>query len=393
LMIVAAQRVLGLRISSTLGALWPGAVAAVGVVVGAGAVRISSGLPPILVLIGGTVCGSVGAVIALAVFSRGTLREVWSIAVVLRKSRLGATGAPTAGPVSSRAEEPREAQPGGGYEGSGAPAAIGGADRVGRRSLPAWRARGSAPRRSPRGPSRPRHHVPRAVFVALRPLFRYSYQREAWILVGVGERYGPVLRSAHGDFPAKVAAARHGWRLVSPRRPAGSWPRLAALLLTGVLVAALLGFTIARATGGGHSTPAPVKHGSGTVLPAGPSSTYATGLNAALSKLNAVRSSAGSQLRSARDAAAQAKAADVLAAAHAAAASELLRLDAGAAAAANSAVATALRMTADDYRALALAAASGNAGGYSAASSSLTRAAQALNSALARLSGLGYQVT
>ena len=56
------------------------------------------------------------------------------------------------------------------------------------------------------------------------------------------------------------------------------------------------------------------------------------------------------------------------------------------------AVAAALRLTADDYHALAVAAARGNAGGYRAASSSLNRAAQALNSALIRLSGQGYQV-
>ena len=48
LMVIAARRVLGLRISSTLGTLWPGTVAAVGVVVGAGAVRILSGWPPVL---------------------------------------------------------------------------------------------------------------------------------------------------------------------------------------------------------------------------------------------------------------------------------------------------------------------------------------------------------
>ena len=111
-----------------------------------------------------------------------------------------------------------------------------------------------------------------------------------------------------------------------------------------------------------------------------------------LNKLNAVRSSAGSQLRSARTAAAQARAADALAAAHAAAASELSGLNAGAAAPANAAVATALRMTSDDYRALAVAAARGNAADYTAASGSLTRAAQALNSALIQLSDLGYQV-
>jgi hypothetical protein len=41
--------------------------------------------------------------------------------------------------------------------------------------------------------ARRRHDVAPAVLVALRPLFRYSAQRDAWILRGVGARRGPVL--------------------------------------------------------------------------------------------------------------------------------------------------------------------------------------------------------
>ena len=523
LMIITAQRVLGVRITSTLRALWPGTVAAAGVIVGAGAVRISSGLPPILVLIAGTVCGIVGAVVALALLSQGTLREVWSLFGALRKRRSVAAVAVAAGAVSERAEEPGDLPADASSE-SGAPIGVAGADRSRRRARRTWRERGSAPSRSRRDPTRRRRDVPRAVFVALRPLFRYSYQREAWILVGVGERYGPVLRSAGVELPAPAPAVRFGQR-GAPGRGEGIRPRVAVLWLVAVVIAALLGFTIARATGTGHSSPAPARHvsagslsitlpsgwrrqtpqadpqlglgdelalapassggmlligrtvtansdllpqgllsslavaptpqivslgrisfyrylnlsprgqstaetvyaapttlgtvlgvcvtrhapagfarscelvlaslrlGSGTVLALGPSSSYATGLNAVLSKLNAVRSSAGSQLGSARDAAAQANAANALAAAHAAAAAELARLDAGTATAANSAVASALRMTADAYRALAVAAATGNAHGYSAASSAVTGAAQTLKSALARLSALGYQVT
>jgi lipopolysaccharide exporter len=545
LMVVTAQRVLGVPIRSTLAALWPGSVAAVGVVAGAGAVRTWSGLPPLLELIAGTVIGAVGAVIALALLSPGTLRQAWSLAAVVLERRSRASRATTVAAVSSLADQFGELQPDSGPE-PAASTGMDGAHRAARRPLQALGARVKHPGRAaqgedhpanlgpkrgsrwllgPRGgASRPRHDVPRAVFLALRPLFRYSYQHEAWILVGVGERYGPVLRSPDGELPAEAPAARYGQRREAPLRPDGIRPRLRVLWLSGILITALLGFTFARATVDGHSPPAPDKHvsagllqvtfpsgwrrqtpranpqlslndelalapasgggmlvigrtttadsdllpqsllasltvaprpqtvtlgkvsfyrylnlsprgqntsetvyatpttvgtvlgvcltrhappgfaascelalaslrlASGTVLALGPSSSYAAGLNAVLSKLNAVRSSAGSQLRSARDASAQARAAEVLAGAHAAAASALLRLDAGTATAANSAVATALRMTADAYRALARAAVSGDAGGYSAASESLTRAANALESALARLNSLGYQV-
>ncbi len=41
---------------------------------------------------------------------------------------------------------------------------------------------------------RPRHEVPPAVLFALRPLFRYSRGRHAWVLRWVGSERGPVLR-------------------------------------------------------------------------------------------------------------------------------------------------------------------------------------------------------
>ena len=41
---------------------------------------------------------------------------------------------------------------------------------------------------------RPRHEVPPAVIFGLRPLFRYSVSRDAWVLRGVGTKHGPVLR-------------------------------------------------------------------------------------------------------------------------------------------------------------------------------------------------------
>ena len=41
---------------------------------------------------------------------------------------------------------------------------------------------------------RTRRQVHPLVLTALRPLFRESYAREAWVLRGVGNRFGPVLR-------------------------------------------------------------------------------------------------------------------------------------------------------------------------------------------------------
>ena len=42
---------------------------------------------------------------------------------------------------------------------------------------------------------RPRHEVPRGVRPLLRPFFRYSYTRDAWVLLGVGRKRGPVIRN------------------------------------------------------------------------------------------------------------------------------------------------------------------------------------------------------
>ncbi len=132
---------------------------------------------------------------------------------------------------------------------------------------------------------------------------------------------------------------------------------------------------------------------SGRILPPDQSETYASALNRALSKLNAARSKAGSQLRLAHSARAQAAAASDLAAAHTAAASALSQLTtAGPATAANAAVIAALRANATAYTALARAAVDNNTAGYSQASSAVSRAGNSLQSALARLGSLGYQV-
>jgi hypothetical protein len=131
---------------------------------------------------------------------------------------------------------------------------------------------------------------------------------------------------------------------------------------------------------------------SGQPLPLGLNVTYAKDLSQVLAKLNVTRSSAGAQLARARDAAAQAKAASQLAAAHNTAAASLLRLDAGPAKTANAALATALRSTGDAYTALSRAASRNDARGYRAAQGSLAKATRAVNAALAQLTKLGYQV-
>jgi len=47
---------------------------------------------------------------------------------------------------------------------------------------------------------RERRHVSPRTITALRPLFRYSTSRDAYVLRGVGRRVGPVLRARSGRF-------------------------------------------------------------------------------------------------------------------------------------------------------------------------------------------------
>jgi O-antigen/teichoic acid export membrane protein len=367
---------------------------------------------------------------------------------------------------------------------------------------------------------RPRHRASPWVLFALRPLIRYSSIRDAWILRGIGERYGPVLRAPR---PASAASGAH-WPDHARSREIGGRLRSVVLVLSCTIVVAVLGFTIARGIGSGpssdaldrHATagllevmfpsdwrrqsPPPTPHlqltdelglapaagggmlvigrtvttdpdllpqsllaslpvapkpqivtlgnvsfyrylnpsprgenksesvyvapttvgtvvglcltqkaaaglasscertlgslrlASGRFLPLGPNTTYAAALNSVINQLNAVRVSAGSQLRTARNADGQAKAANALAAAHARAASELTSLSAGSAAVANSELASALSLTAVAYRSLANAAARDDTQGYDNATASLTRATNALNAALAQLGTLGYRV-
>lgn len=41
---------------------------------------------------------------------------------------------------------------------------------------------------------RPRHYVSRVTLALLRPLLRYSRSRDAYVLRGIGNTRGPVLR-------------------------------------------------------------------------------------------------------------------------------------------------------------------------------------------------------
>ncbi len=376
---------------------------------------------------------------------------------------------------------------------------------------------------------RPRHDVPGAVLLALRPLLRHSAWRDAWILRVVGERYGPVLR--HRPARSAPAPLGVGWRW---RRSEGP-PRLrlrsrsTLLALPAAAVAAVLGFVIAAGFGGGQPLPAldqravsgvvqvsfpsdwrrrtaPViptlsltdelalapaasaasagprlvlgrsatagptllppallaalpqaprpqvvtlgnasfyrylnlsprgvrtresvyalpttagtiiaaciadKPGSGftarcerllatvrlssaKVLALSPSPSYGQALEAALSRLDSVRSSAGTRLSGASAASVQAAAATELADAYHQAAAVLSSLSPGPATAANSAVADALQRSGDAYRALAHATVRSQRRAYASARSSVLSDASALQSALVSLGGFGYQVT
>jgi hypothetical protein len=45
---------------------------------------------------------------------------------------------------------------------------------------------------------RPRRRVPPALLWVLAPIFRRSWARDAWVLRGIGERWGPVLVPRRG---------------------------------------------------------------------------------------------------------------------------------------------------------------------------------------------------
>ncbi len=136
-----------------------------------------------------------------------------------------------------------------------------------------------------------------------------------------------------------------------------------------------------------------VRPTSGSVLTLGPSAAYASGLNAAISDLNLVRTSADPQLSSARTPAGQAKAANRLAAAYKSAAATVSGLSGGPAESANLTLSASLLATSGAYASLARAAAAGDTQGYATASAALSRAQGQLKAAFTQLSQLGYATT
>jgi ATPase family protein associated with various cellular activities (AAA) len=131
----------------------------------------------------------------------------------------------------------------------------------------------------------------------------------------------------------------------------------------------------------------------GTFLPVGLTGTYAQTVTTVIASLNAARASQGAELARPTNSQSAVRAARDLAAAHAAAASALLRVSAGPASTVNASLANALQMSARAYTALALAAAGKDQRAYNAARVSLARASEALRSAFAQLSQLGYRVS
>lgn len=126
---------------------------------------------------------------------------------------------------------------------------------------------------------RPRHEVSPGLLVVLRLLFRYSYWRDAWILRGIGEWHGPVLRPAERPAAAKAgpvpsrAPRIHRHKRSRPIRvrapsavlPLGRTP-LMALALPGIVVAGALGFMMAPGHGARQSLPTLTEHVSSGVL-------------------------------------------------------------------------------------------------------------------------------
>jgi hypothetical protein len=130
---------------------------------------------------------------------------------------------------------------------------------------------------------------------------------------------------------------------------------------------------------------------SGKVLGLGPSTTYASGFSALISKLSAARTGAEAKLASATTPAAQAKAATDLSTAYQQAASALGALSPPpAAASANASAAAALHAIASGYAALALAAKHNDHHRYASAQDAIAHGSDALSAAFSQLAKLGY---
>lgn len=137
---------------------------------------------------------------------------------------------------------------------------------------------------------------------------------------------------------------------------------------------------------------ASIRLSSGSLAP-GLLTGYATGLGAAIHKLDTARASLGAQLSRSRRAGVRARAARQLAAAHSQAAAAVAALSAGPASGANAALAAALRADAQAYTALARAAAHKRVRAYHQAAAAVARADRSLASAQARLQAFGYRVS
>jgi ATPase family associated with various cellular activities (AAA) len=119
---------------------------------------------------------------------------------------------------------------------------------------------------------------------------------------------------------------------------------------------------------------------------------YARSLSDVIARLDAVRLIASSELAAAQTTNAQARVEGRLASASAQAGSAIARLKAGPAWAANARLASALKMTAGAYAAMARAASQQDTVAYRAASASLAAATAATDSALGDLAQFGYRV-
>ncbi len=98
----------------------------------------------------------------------------------------------------------------------------------------------------------------------LRPLFRYSDWRDAWVLRLVGETFGPVLRTANAP------RAWTGLDELPDQPPTLIRRRSGTLAIVAVLGVAVLGFVIARTTGGSISQPAATRLASSGMLEVSP---------------------------------------------------------------------------------------------------------------------------
>ncbi len=65
--------------------------------------------------------------------------------------------------------------------------------------------------------ARPRRYLPRPVFLALRPLLRYSLGRDAYVLHVIGNSVGPVVREERrrGRGRSYAGAERRGRTLAT----------------------------------------------------------------------------------------------------------------------------------------------------------------------------------